>query len=235
MLKCLANLKMVLAVPAVAVLGFVLYALVLFYPVAGDDAVYTRVAAALLKRAADWSPRDWQARLRLARAYAGALRDDEALREYSASLQIMTEYVKKAGFLAGGSLCSRSIKTAYYERGRVLFFKGDRDGSSRDYFSALAVHAQDSTGFEVREINSRILNDLALNMLRCGNNGRAEKYFKLAVAANANNVDGLNNLGLVFLKKNDRNMARFWFERVQKVRPGFGPAWDNLKKLELGR
>jgi hypothetical protein len=65
---------------------------------------------------------------------------------------------------------------------------------------------------------------------RSGDAVSAERLFRLGAAFGAANAAALDGLGLVAFERKDTRLARFFFERSLKIRPGFGPAWDNLKK-----
>lgn len=192
-----------------------------------------RSEVALFERAAAFEPQLGRVRLLLAKAYTVTGRYDEALVEYNAALQIMSDYVKKAGLSKAAEVYAQYIKEIYFDRGQVFGFMGDSGASTRDYLNSLSVALERGSVFHDRARDSRILNQLGLNMVRSGEMLRAERYIKAAVMTDANDVEALNNLGMVFLQKNNTSMARFWFERALKVRPGFGLAWENLKKLDV--
>ncbi|MEI6437481.1 MAG: tetratricopeptide repeat protein [Candidatus Omnitrophota bacterium] len=197
---------------------------------------FWRSEVVLFERAVLFEPRAGRVRLLLARAYADAGRYDEAWREYAVSLQIMTEYVKKAGHSQGAVAVYRQfIKTIYFDRGQLLLRKGDPVGANREFLLSLRTVAPSVAGFNARAQDCRTFSFLAMNRVRAGDMTVAARYFKLALAANAADVEALNNMGMVYLQRKNDDMARFFFERALKVHPGFGPAWENLKRLDIKR
>jgi Tfp pilus assembly protein PilF len=189
---------------------------------------FWRSETALFERSAQFEPGFGRVRLLLARAYSNADRFDEAIAEYSTALQIMSGYVTKVGSSHASRVYTRFIKEIYFDRGQAFLSKGDIRRSTQDYWRSLAMKLPVDT----RGQDSRTFNSLAFGAVRLGDMATAKRYFQLAVMLDGNNVDALNNLGVFFLGVKDKNMARFWFERALKVRPGFGTAWENLKKLK---
>ncbi|MBF0595149.1 MAG: tetratricopeptide repeat protein [Candidatus Omnitrophica bacterium] len=188
-----------------------------------------RSEVALFERAAFFEPHLGRVRMLLARAYANTGRLDEAAREYSAALQIMIGYVKNAGHSPSGEIYAQFVKAIYFDRGQVFLRLGDIHRAQSDYKMSLAAR---SSGADTRWRNSFSANNLALLAMQLGNLTEAEHYFKLAVAIDDRNVDALNNLAMFYSGKKEIGLARYFLERALTVRPGFGAAWDNLKKLE---
>ena len=242
MLKRIFNPKRVLVFLALAVLGFFFAAWAIFltaFMESGFDLsrelLLTDIKIVVLEPVAALAPGAGNVRWCLAAAYADAHRYDEARREYTASLQIIGEYVKKARSFKEVYSSRQALKIIYVDRGCVLRAKGDIEGAILDLFLSLAIRLESSSAFNARELDSRACYDLALNMINVGSRRKAEKYLKLALVFDADNVDALDGLGMVFLRKDEVDTARFFFERALKVHPGFGPAWDHLKKLDLKR
>jgi Tfp pilus assembly protein PilF len=71
-----------------------------------------------------------------------------------------------------------------------------------------------------------------------GGSGRlneAEDAFRQAIARNGQDHRYHFNLGLVLVRQGRGDMARPSFERALQLMPAFGPARDELRKLDAGR
>ncbi len=70
---------------------------------------------------------------------------------------------------------------------------------------------------------------------RTENPREAIELYKQAVAIDPLHPEPYNNMGLVYLKLGDREMAKINFKQALAVDPSFRPAQDNLARLQGGQ
>jgi len=186
----------------------------------------------LFERTLKYEPGLGRVHLLLGKAYVMQYRIQEALAEYSAGLQIMQGYVKKARHFKVADVYLQYVKTAHFDRGQCYLAMGQVARANEEYLASLAVRMQYLHSPEISGQDSLTASNLGLNFIRLGNKAEAKKYFELALQFDGRNFQALNNLGMWYMGNGEKQKARYWLEQALKVQPGFVLAWENLKKLD---
>jgi protein O-mannosyl-transferase len=186
----------------------------------------------LFERTLRYEPGLGRVHLLLGRTYLTQNRVKEALVEYSAGLQIMQGYVKKARQSKAVEVYLQYVKAAHFDRGLCYLALGDVERASEEFRSSLKVHLNYLSYPELKGHDSLTASNLGFNYIRLGNRAEAKKCFMRAVQLDGRNVYALKNIGVWYVDVGDKKLARFWFEKAIKVDPEFQGAWEYLKKLD---
>jgi tetratricopeptide (TPR) repeat protein len=186
----------------------------------------------LFERTVKYEPGLGRVRLLLGRAYLTQGRVKEALVEYSAGLQIMQGYAKKAQQSKALEVYLHYVKAAHFDRGLCYLALGDVERASEEFRSSLKTRLSYLNFPELQAQDSLTASNLGFNYIRSGDRAKAKECFMHAVQLDGRNIYALKNLGVWYMDLGDREMARFWFERALKVDPEYQSAWQNLKKLD---
>jgi Flp pilus assembly protein TadD len=185
---------------------------------------FWRAEVPLFERTLRFEPGLGRVHMLLARAYANEGRLSDAVKEYTAALQIMQNYVKRTpASMAVHALYQQFVKAVYHDRAQVRLIMGDLQGAVLDYRASLKM------AFDGKD--SLSANNLGLALLQLGDRTGAREAFMLSLRLDDKQLQAMNNLGMMALERRDHRIAKFWFCHVIKISPGYIPALENLKKV----
>src|SRR4029079_6429346 len=114
---------------------------------------------------------------------------------------------------------------AYLQKGRQLLIAGNVDGAISELSSAASLNPKSA------EVN----NLLGIAYESKGLRDRALQSFEVAVHAEENNAEHLNNLGFLLYKNGDFEKATKYLKRAAKISPNDARIWNNLALTQCAR
>jgi len=140
-----------------------------------------------------------------------------------AGLAALFVYCDADPFGVGGQ--SSFEAQGHYMMGTVYLADGNLDAAEKEYEAALASNP--------KAAGPNALNDLGIIAARRGDTERAERYFRLAAAADPGYGKGWNNIGNIRARGGDAEGARKYYERALAVDPEDARAFYFYGKLLL--
>ncbi len=196
---------------------------VLFLAMTIQQNTYWRGEIPLFERMVAFEKNFGRGHILLAKAYYFDHQFDRAIKEYKTAETIMNIYFDKTKNSEAGRVYAGFIKGIHFDLAHCYESKGQLPDAVAEYEQALELDPRDPV----------LQNNLGADYLQLNNFDQAMIHFVQAVQLNAVDLMAKNNLGICYIQKGQFAKAKELFEEILKQDGNFGPARQNLEKLNL--